>query len=75
MKSLMAIAATLSTAKEEAPDLRLAEYTWDETTRPLSLDVIAALIEQEDPTLAIRLDLPDELPGSPEPAASDESKR
>ena len=54
---------------DDAPDLELANSCWDESTLPLSLDVIASLTDRGDPTLRIRLDLPQ----IPDPEASRET--
>lgn len=47
----------LADAEIEAPDL--ADFIWDERTRPLSLKVLEMLAERTDLTLQVCLDFPE----------------
>ncbi len=63
------LAEALLRTGDDAPDLELANSSWDDSTLPLSLEVIASLTDRGDPTLRVRLDLPQ----LPDPEASRET--
>jgi hypothetical protein len=62
-KKVSSLAAALLKADRDIPNLDVAAFD-DETTRPVPLALIRLFAEQPDPTVSLKIAVPDEEIGS-----------